>query len=217
MPPKVFPTAISLSSLVRPLSETSPSGPDSPQAGEQLAQATIGERWTDDQVGRGEAVGRQVDQRQQERRQRETTETKRSRITELAVIGRPVQAGLELSTERWQTSRVAGVYVCERVAAIVVRLALCGTGVLRVVDPMRTVLLVVNLTRVLLLRRHGCDVSAVNGCPDHGWVETRRPRRLERGMKTGGRKKGTAHPGVKQALDSTIYLPIELIYPREER
>lgn len=214
MPPKVLPTAISLQQFVRQLPKVAIRRLDSPQAGQQLAQAAICKRGANDYIGRGEAVGGQVDQRQQERRQRETTETQRSRVTEFAVVGRSVKTGLEISAERRQASRVPGIYVCEGVAAVVVRLALPGR-VLRVVDTVRAILHIVNIAGVLLLRRHCYDRSTVKGCPDHGRFQTGRPRRMRRVEKTGEEGANTRRQGTDARRP--IYLRIELTHPREER
>jgi hypothetical protein len=92
-----------------------------PHASQQLDKTTIGECESYDNVGVTDAFGVDIDQGQHERGERESRQTQRSGVGEFAVRW-PVETGLEVTTKGSQAHfRVVGSYVCERVAAIVVR------------------------------------------------------------------------------------------------
>ena len=136
-----------------------------PHAGKKLDKTAISECSSDNQVGLCETTGTQVDTREQEGGQRESAETKRSWVGELAGW-RLVKTRLEVTTEGGKTNRVASVDVSERVAAVVVGLALLhgylrlASGVVEVVAvsiDRRVQGLLVDIV-VLLRSRHLCDV-----------------------------------------------------------
>jgi len=122
-----------------------------PHASKKLNKTTIRERSTNDKRRLRQAPCAHIDQREQERRQRESAQTQRRRVGELAALGALVGTGLEFTTEGRQTHRVARVDVRERVAAVVVGLALLGgmvvVGVV-VADDAVAVLLAAEVARV---------------------------------------------------------------------
>lgn len=91
-----------------------------PHAGKELDETTITESDCNDNVWLGDTSGLEVDEREDEGCQRESGETERSWVGELALGGWLVKTWLELTTEGWEASRLSGVGVSQWVSAIVV-------------------------------------------------------------------------------------------------
>lgn len=134
-----------------------------PHASQKLDETAVSESSANNDVRLRETASSQVDERQDESGQGESAETERSRVGELAALGGLVETGLEFTTEGGKTDGVPSVDVSQRVAAVVVRLALLGVtgGMVEVVgvaiDRRRLDRLLVDL--VLLLRgRHLCGL-----------------------------------------------------------
>lgn len=122
--PKVFPTAISLHKVVSPCSRKhkSPES-DIPHASKQLDETTVTKGESDDNVRRSNAVGTQVDERQDESGKGKGTKTQGGRVGELSLLGALVETGLEFTTKGRKPDRVGSVGARERVAAVVVGLS----------------------------------------------------------------------------------------------
>ena len=95
-----------------------------PHASEKLDQTSVCESGTNDDVGFSDTASTKVDEREDESSESEGAEAERCRVGELAVGDGLVKTGLEFTTESRKTDRFAGVDVCQRVAAVVVMLAL---------------------------------------------------------------------------------------------
>lgn len=100
---------------------------NSPHASKKLNKTTVRESRANDDVRVFETASSQVDAGQDESSQGESAETERCRVGELGGW-RLVETGLEVTTECRKTDGVASVDMCERVAAIVVGLALLHAG-----------------------------------------------------------------------------------------
>ena len=120
--PKVLPTAISLYSTH--ISSASPPHIPSlrwrenlPHARKQLNQPPIPKRQPNHNIRCRQTTSPHIDQRQHERRQRESTQSQRSRIGKLALRDALVGTRLELSAKGRQATRLAGVDVREGAVA----------------------------------------------------------------------------------------------------
>lgn len=88
-----------------------------PHAGEQLNETTITESQSDDNVGSGDVASTHVDAAQHESGERESTQTQRSRVGELALLNRPEQTGLHLTSEGREVVTLTGVGPGQRTIA----------------------------------------------------------------------------------------------------
>lgn len=84
-----------------------------PHASKQLNKTTIAESQSDHNVGLSDVARTHVDRAQHESGEGESRQAQRGWVTELAVLDRLVQTGLELTTEGTQLS-LSGVDVSER-------------------------------------------------------------------------------------------------------
>jgi hypothetical protein len=97
-----------------------------PHAGQKLHKTTISESQCNNNVRTGNVARLDVDQGQDESRERESRETERRGVGEVA-CRRAVRTGLEFSAKGLETHlRVVGCDVRERVAAVVIGSALLG-------------------------------------------------------------------------------------------
>jgi hypothetical protein len=91
-----------------------------PHAREQLNKSTIAKRKSNNEVGRSNTAGLEVDQGEDESSEGESGQAQRRRVGELAVRDLLVQTGLKLTTEGREADGLAGEVARERVSAIVV-------------------------------------------------------------------------------------------------
>lgn len=94
-----------------------------PHTSQQLDETTVAESSANNDVRVLKAAGSQVDAGQDESGQGESAETERSRVGELGGR-RLVKTGLEVTTEGRESDRVACIDMGERVATVIVGLAL---------------------------------------------------------------------------------------------
>lgn len=99
----------------------------SPHTSEKLDKTTVGESRCNDDVWLLNATSLNVDQRQDEGGKSESRETERSWVGELATSRWLVETWLELSTESWESCRLASVDVCEWVSSIIIFALSCVT------------------------------------------------------------------------------------------
>ena len=137
-----------------------------PHASKQLHETAVPERRADNQAGPRDAARAQVDEREHERGESESAEAERRRVGELAALRRLVRTGLEFTSESGQTDRVAGIDVCERVAAVVVGLALLRGC--RVVDAAGAVFALLHREDGGVLLLYGGHVGLC--CVSVGWA-----------------------------------------------
>lgn len=93
-----------------------------------MNESTISKSESNDEVGRGNATGLEVDQGEHEGGEGESRQAQRSRVGELALGDGLVETGLEFTTEGGKTCRLAGVGVEEGVSAKVVGADLIAVG-----------------------------------------------------------------------------------------
>ena len=104
-----------------------------PHASKKLHKTTIAVCKRNNNVRMADTSRVDVDERQDECRQRKSRQTKRSWVGEFPVR-RPVQTGLKFTTKGGQAQlRVVGRNVGKRVAAIVIRCPLLGSATIRCV------------------------------------------------------------------------------------
>merc|ERR1712225_140187 len=85
-----------------------------------VVQSSVAESKRNNNIGLVNAANSNVDQRQDECGQGESTQSQRSRVGELALSGWLVETGLELSTESWEARTLASVHVSEGVSSIII-------------------------------------------------------------------------------------------------
>ena len=100
----MLPIAISLVSLASARHTDKEEKRYIPHTSQQLDKTTITESRTDDNVRLSDVPSTHVDSRKDESSQGESRQAQRSRVGKLALLDRPVQTGLEFTTERRKTS-----------------------------------------------------------------------------------------------------------------
>lgn len=130
-----------------------------PHAGEQLNETSIPVGKSNNETRRANAFCVDVDQRQDESRESESTETERSRVGELAVRW-AVETRLEITTEGSKAHlRIVGSDVGKRVATVVVGCSLPGESTVAILGVINAVGLLVDTGAAL--SRVSCQILEI--------------------------------------------------------